>query len=404
MRLGFIAEPNAPNSNYRAIFPMRALEELGHEVLWPAPLTRDLPLSELARCELVHCFRRPDRARDLKALAQRGVAISFDNDDDFAAADMSLAGAKAGVGTGVGVGVGTGAGTGAGAGTRAGTGAGVGTGVGVGTGTGAGVRAGAEVQTGKLRTGARARIDNTRRFTELLRMARLADLTTTPSRVLADKYAAAGVAHVALLDNHLEHDLDGFGQARAHDGLVVGWMAGAEHERDLAELEIVDVLARLLDRHSQLRVVTVGVRLSLRSQRYEFRPKVPFGELLGAIADFDIGIAPLADTPFNAARSSVKLKEYASIGATWLASPLGAYRDLGSAQGGQLVGEGQWYDTLDRIIRGRLRRRRLARAALRWGRAQTIDHFASQWEDQFGRAIERARYRCRPGVTSGAFR
>jgi hypothetical protein len=341
MRLGFIAEPNAPNSNYRVIFPLRALEALGHEVLWPAPLTRDLSLGELARCELVHCFRRPDRARDLKQLAQRGVAISFDNDDDFSAADIG---------------------------------------------------------------GARGRISNTKRFTELLRIARFADLTTTPSRVLAQKYDAAGAQHIAVIDNHLERDLHGFGQPRAHAGLVVGWMAGAEHERDLTELEIVDVLARLLDRHPQLRVVTVGLRLPLHSQRYEFRPKVPFGELLGAIADFDIGIAPLADTPFNAARSSVKLKEYASIGASWLASPLGAYRDLGSAQGGQLVGEGQWYDTLDRIIRGRLRRRRLARAALRWGRAQTIDHFASQWEDQFGRAIERARYRGKPSVSSGAFR
>jgi hypothetical protein len=346
MRLGFILEPRAPNSNYRVLFPMRAVEALGHEVCWPAQIERDLPLGELARCELVHCFRRPDRARDLKQLAQRGVAISFDNDDDFGTAEV----------------------------------------------------------TAKLQTGARARLQNTKRFTEILRMARMADLTTTPSRVLAEKYAAAGVRHVAVIENHLERDCNGFGEPAAHTGVVVGWMAGAEHERDLSQLEIADVLARLLDRHAQLRVVSVGVRLPLRSERYEHRPKVPFGELLRAIADFDIGIAPLADTPFNAARSSIKLKEYASVGAMWLASPIGAYRDLGSDQGGLLIGEGQWYDALDRAIRARLRRRRLARQALRWARSQTIEHFASQWEQELSQALERARDRCAAKVPSGSVR
>src|ERR1700680_579747 len=91
MRLGFIAEPNAPNSNYRVIFPMRALEQRGHEVLWPANLERDLPLADLQSCDLVHCFRRLDRSRDLKQLVQRGVAVSFDNDDDFGVADVAKA-------------------------------------------------------------------------------------------------------------------------------------------------------------------------------------------------------------------------------------------------------------------------------------------------------------------------
>jgi glycosyltransferase involved in cell wall biosynthesis len=339
MRLGFITEPRAPNSNYRAIFPMRALEQRGHEVLWPARLERDLPLNELFSCDLVHCFRRLDRTRDLKQLAQRGVAVSFDNDDDFGSADMT---------------------------------------------TGA---------SGRLEAGGKARLGNARRFTEIVRVARTADLATTPSRVLAEKYRAAGVAHVAAIDNHLDSDLAGFGVKAAHEGIVVGWMAGSEHERDLSQLPIVDVLSKLLERHADLRVVTVGLRLPLRSQRYEFRPKVPFGELLPALADFDIGIAPLADTPFNQARSSVKLKEYAAVGAMWLASPVGGYRGLGAAQGGLLVEEHGWFDALDRAIRGRLRRRRLARASLKWAQTQTIDRFASQWEQELSLALERARTR-----------
>jgi hypothetical protein len=340
MRLGFIAEPRAPNSNYRVIFPMRALERLGHEVRWPARLERDLALSDLLTCDLVHCFRRLDRSSDLKQLARHGVAISFDNDDDFGAADM------------------------------------------------------VKDASGKLQVGGGARLGNTRRFTEILRLARFADLTTTPSHVLAEKYRAAGASHVAVIENHLDGAIDGFGVRAAHAGVVVGWMAGSEHERDLPLLPIVDVLARLLDRHSQLRVVTIGLRLPLRSERYEFRPKVPFGDLLGAMADFDIGIAPLADTPFNHARSDIKLKEYASIGAAWLASPVGAYREMGSGEegrleGGRLVADEEWFDALDGLICGGLRRRRLSRQALRWAHAQTIDRFASRWEEEFLQALSR---------------
>ncbi len=339
MRLGFIVEPRAPNSNYRAIFPMRALEALGHDVLWPAHLERDVPLNELLTCDLVHCFRRPDRSRDLKALVQRGVAVSFDNDDDFSAADM---------------------------------------------------RTGA---AGKLEAGGKARLGNAKRFTEILRLTKLADLTTTPSYVLAERYRAAGAGQVAVIENHLDGELDGFGVKAAHEGIVVGWMAGAEHERDLSWLGIVAVLEELLDRHPELRVVTIGLRLPLRSPRYEHRPKVPFGQILTAMADFDIGIAPLADTPFNHARSDIKLKEYAAVGAAWLASPIGAYRDAGAREGGQLVGEQQWFDALHALIGSRFKRRRLSRQALKWARSQTIDRFASQWHDEFSQAIERARAR-----------
>ncbi len=339
MRLGFIVEPRAPNSNYRAIFPMRALERLGHEVLWPAHLERDLPLAELLKCDLVHCFRRPDRSRDMKQLIHRGVALSFDNDDDFGAADM-LADA-----------------------------------------------------VGGLQVGAKARLGNARRFTEILRITRIADLTTTPSYLLAEKYRTAQANHVAVIENHLDSALAGFGEKAAHDGIVVGWVAGSEHERDLTLLPIVDALAQLLERHKQLRVLTIGLRLPLRSERYEFRPKVPFGELLGAMADIDIGIAPLADTPFNQARSDVKLKEYTSVGAAWLASPVGAYRDMGNKEGGRLVADEEWFEAIDALVRSGFKRRRLSRQALGWARAQTIDHFATQWEDEFTRAIERAHAR-----------
>jgi glycosyltransferase involved in cell wall biosynthesis len=337
MKLGFFIEPTAPNSNYRVIMPMLALERRGHDVIWPSNLANDVPLGALFDCDLVHCFRRLDRTRDLKQLSARGVAISFDNDDYLAAIDVS------------------------------------------------------STDSGGTVAGSRGRLMNARKFADILKLARFADLTTTPSDELAAGYRQSGAENVAVIENYLDDSaMSGFGTRAKHEGIVVGWVAAREHEADLPRLTITDALERLLDKHTDLRVLTVGAKLPLRSERYEHLEQVPFHELLRVIGRIDIGIAPLADTPFNRARSNVKLKEYAAAGAPWLASPVGPYREMGRGRGGRLVEDDDWYGALDGLIRSGFKRRRRTREAMRWARSQTVDAHASTWEQAFVGAIEHA--------------
>jgi hypothetical protein len=338
MRLGLIWEPQTVNSIYRALVPMKALDERGHEVMWPTNEKTGSPIRDLLRCDLVHCFRSFARYDDLARLARHGVAISFDNDDDFSASDMSSI-------------------------------------------------------DGKVGTSLAGRLGNAKKARAIEKAVRLADLATTPSELLAERYRAVGARQVAVIENHLEESMFGFGYRAKHDGIVIGWVAAREHAPGLAELPIVDSLARLLDEHAELRVLSVGLRLPLQSERYEHREKVDHSELLLTTGAIDIGIAPLSDTPFNRARSNVKLKEYASGGAAWLASPIGPYRELGEREGGQLVANDRWYDTLGELITNGRRRRRLARRALKWARTQTIGHYAALWESEFEQTIERAAAR-----------
>jgi hypothetical protein len=333
MKLGLIYEPRSANAHYRGLIPLRALERRGHTVVWPTRIT-SLPIEAFLTCDLVHCYRRLDRLEDLRRLSRRGVAISFDNDDDFAVAEASPWG-----------------------------------------------------------KGLEGRRHNLEMFGEILQAARLADATTTPNGALAERYRAAGVEHVTVIENYLARDAFGFGASAKHDGVVVGWVAGREHKLDLERLPIVSTLTRLLEEHSALRVISVGLRLPLHSERYEHIKDAPFGDLLKVVGRFDIGIAPLADTPFNRSRSSVKLKEYGAGRAMWLASPVGPYRALGERQGGMLVGDQEWFDALDGMIRSPRRRRRLARRALKWARAQTIERHAASWERVFSDAVERAAQR-----------
>jgi hypothetical protein len=329
MRIGVMYELNS-NAYYRALMPLRALERRGHEIVWPSRPEADVSMRDLAGCELVHCYRRIERVEDLRRLAQHGVAISFDNDDNYAAAQVSEGG-----------------------------------------------------------RGLAGKRFNRAVFKRMVTLAKLADVTTTPSAGLADVYRNAGVKHVVVIENRLERTMPGFGTRAKHSGTVVGWVAGAEHSADLDRVPVTQALERLLEHHPDVTVLTVGLRLPLRSPRYEHIAEVPFPKLLTVTSRLDVGIAPLADIEFNRSRSDVKLREYSSGGAAWLASPVGPYQGLGEQQGGMLADDDGWFDALDHLVRNPRARKRLARRALKWAKRGTIDDHASAWEEAFAAAIAR---------------
>jgi hypothetical protein len=331
VKLGFICVASN-NAYYRVITPMLALERLGHTVVWPEKLGEPVALRTLTACDLVHCYRSVDRMEDLRRLSAYGVAITFDNDDNYAVAEVSEAGSGL-------------------AGNRF----------------------------------------NQKVSREMFKMALDADLATTPSPVLADAYRRAGVERLAVIENHLDRSMFGFGSSSPHDGIVVGWVAGREHRSDLDRLPIAAALERLLNVHGNVRVLTVGLRLPIASARYEHIADVPYPQLLKVIGRIDIGIAPLADIPFNHFRSDVKLKEYASGGAAWVASPVGPYQALGEREGGMLAGDGEWFDVLDDLIRSARRRKQLVKRGLKWAKREALDQHVESWSTAFASAVARAR-------------
>ena len=81
---------------------------------------------------------------------------------------------------------------------------------------------------------------------------------------------------------------------------------------------------------------------------------------------WDIGIAPLADTPFNRCKSAIKTLDYAALGLPVLASDRAVYRGtLADGPGGRLVpdDENAWFVALARLVRDARLRRRLSDGA-----------------------------------------
>ena len=101
----------------------------------------------------------------------------------------------------------------------------------------------------------------------------LADLVTTPSSDLAQRFRDGGAQAVTVVENYVP---DAFARVArpVHDGVTIGWVAGYEHIYDLRELGLRDVLRRLLDAREDVRVVSIGLDLCLERDRYRYMPMV----------------------------------------------------------------------------------------------------------------------------------
>jgi glycosyltransferase involved in cell wall biosynthesis len=336
MRIGAICEWKV-NAHYRHLIPLAALRARGHEVVHAttgidAHDARSQP--ELLRgCDVILGYRALEEleVKGVRTAIARGAAFVWDTDDDLSALP----------------------------------------------------RESPHYATSGGRQAQRI-------FAHTVGIARSAHVVTTSTEALAERYREEGIERIEPIDNHLASGAASAGRRR-HDGVVIGWTAGLEHASELPRIPVVETLRRLLDAHSQLRVATLGLDLGLPRERYEHHAEVPFDQLPVFAGAWDVGIAPLADIPFNRTRSNVKLKEYASAGTPWLASPIGPYAGLGEAQGGRLVADDGWFDALDELIRRRFARGRLGRRARAWAKTQTIDAAVGRWEAVLEEAIERRR-------------
>jgi hypothetical protein len=338
LRLAVLPQGTA-NGRYRAVLPLQELARRGHSVVWPtdpsfAPL-RDGTGPPSAGWDALHVQQLHDEEalETMRCVRRAGIALVWDTDDDLSA-----------------------------------------------------VTRGSQAWN---RLGGRRGIR--RHFGQALTAARTAHVVTTTNEHLARVYREHGCEQVVAVENYLAPQDLAHGRKR-HQGVVIGITAAGEHEPDVRRMKLGETLERLLERHDGVRVIAVGVDLRLRSEhRYQYVWGCEIEELIPIESEFDIGLALLCDTPFNRARSNVKLKEYAAAGAMWLASPVGPYAGMGEDQGGLLVRDGEWLPMLEALLTDHDRRRALAARAHAWAKGQTIRAGAARWQAVFRDAVERAR-------------
>jgi len=105
---------------------------------------------------------------------------------------------------------------------------------------------------------------------------------------------------------------------------------------------------------------------------------------------FDIGLAPLARTRFNASKSDLRLLELAALGIPWVATDFGPYADgaegLGCEdRGGLTVSKPRgWWTHLAALAASDSYRISLRTAGRKWAATRTVDKVLPLWEKALG--------------------
>jgi Glycosyl transferases group 1 len=227
---------------------------------------------------------------------------------------------------------------------------------------------------------------NTQHSVNWLREAlQLADLVTVSTDELRDQYGAHG--RIRVLRNRVPAY---FLTVRHVDSDVIGWGGSVHSHPD--DLQQVGASVAMLTRHgAEFRTVgdPADVRrvLGLRDEPQSTGP-VELDDYPHAIGQFGIGIAPLADTRFNRAKSWLKPLEYAAVGVPWVASPLPEYELLHAAGCGRLAHRPKdWNGILNALLRSPALRIEMSGQGRMVAGANTIEGWAWEWAEAWADAL-----------------
>lgn len=154
-----------------------------------------------------------------------------------------------------------------------------------------------------------------------------------------------------------------------NDGkVVIGYGSGSRaHDADLALA--APALLRLLNEYANVEVRLFGPLalpepLSALADRVRRVEMLPDGQFLWELAQCDIAIAPLLDSPFNHFKSHVKYLEAGMLGLPFVASPTVYAEYVKPDRTGFIAAtDSQWYEQLRRLVNEPELRARIGTAA-----------------------------------------
>ncbi|GAC1410604.1 MAG: glycosyltransferase family 4 protein [Burkholderiaceae bacterium] len=162
----------------------------------------------------------------------------------------------------------------------------------------------------------------------------------------------AGAARIEVLPTVVDDTRYIATSGRTNMPRIIGWMGSPSSVKFLES--VLPVLARLADRYA-IEFVVVGATIDCR--RYPFMSCRPWSELteVADVSNFDIGIMPLPDDPWERGKCGYKLIQYMACGKPVVASPVGVNTELViDGQNGFLASTSEsWFVALSRLITDR---------------------------------------------------
>ncbi len=224
---------------------------------------------------------------------------------------------------------------------------------------------------------------------------KLATFVTTSTQRLQKTYAAHGRG--MALDNYIPHAYLTF---PTRETGYFGWAGTTKSHPNDPQMSALGV-KRLIDDGYHFKIVG-GDEKCRQAFRLPFRPEMTgvvgmaeFAHTIGQ--NLDVGIIPLANTGFNAAKSRLKGIEMMSVGVPWVASPREEYRRLVKESGcGFLAGQPKdWYLQVKELMDNDALRKEQAEAGRQYMFTQTYEMNAWRWAEAWQRAYDIERNRTR---------
>jgi len=224
---------------------------------------------------------------------------------------------------------------------------------------------------------------------------RNASLVTVSTPALLDVYARHGRGHV--LPNYLPDMYYGLPRT---DSDAIGWPASFHsHPNDPGP--VGGAIARLVDEGAEfeMRGDATGAGRAFGLAEDPPGGGVPIDEWPAAVAGIGVGIAPLADTRFNAAKSWLKPLEMSACGVPWVASPRAEYRRLHEMGAGVLADRPRvWYREVKRLRESAALRQELSEAGRVVAAQLRLRDHSWRWAEAWQKAHDMERATPRAAV------
>lgn len=200
--------------------------------------------------------------------------------------------------------------------------------------------------------------------------------------------------HVYVLPNCQDPEDWQVIQPKKQDKIVIGWAGSYTHYDDLKLIR--RAINRIRKEYPNVVFRLIGCLPDFLDgkRRVEFRRDiVGIRDWQGKLAElnFDIGLIPVVDRPFNRGKSNIKWQEYSMLGIPTIASDVGEYRAITPNETGLLAqNEDEWYLHMKRLIEDAELRKELGRKAKQHvTKNYNIATNVGQWDQVYREIIER---------------
>jgi len=138
--------------------------------------------------------------------------------------------------------------------------------------------------------------------------------------------------------------------------LTIGWMASGTHKQDAPIIK--EALVRVMAQHPEVHITLIGFPdLRDLAGLEPFADRVNIAGWQGSeqlpeyMSYFDIGLAPLVDTPFNKSKSGIKAMQYWANRTPVVCSPLPPYDLVTDRENGLFANSpDEWYSALCSLV------------------------------------------------------